>query len=77
MARVDQDSEERDKQPLRLSQLVDCSLCDTTQEVEFVAPDGVYELDELVEPPETVHTCINCGFQCEVTYSGWTVNDEA
>jgi ferredoxin-like protein FixX len=77
MARVDEDPEDRDQEPLRLSQLVDCAMCKTTQEVEFVAPEGVYEAEDLTEAPETTHTCVNCGYEAEVTYAGWTNTQEA
>lgn len=77
MARVDEDPEERDQEPLRLSQIVECAMCETMQEVEFVAPEGVYDLEELTEAPETTHTCVSCGYEAEVTYSGWTVHEEA
>lgn len=77
MARVDEAPEDRDQAPLRLSQLVDCPECQTMQEVEFVAPEGVYELDELTEAPETTTRCVNCDVEWVVTYSGWTINEEA
>jgi hypothetical protein len=52
-------------------------MCKTTQEVEFVAPEGVYEAEDLTEAPETTHTCVNCGYEAEVTYAGWTNTQEA
>lgn len=77
MARIDEEPEDRDQAPLRLSQLVDCGLCGTTQDVLFEAPEGVYDLEELEEAPETTHTCVSCGHAAEVTYSGWTIHTEA
>lgn len=77
MARVDEAPEERDQQLLRLSQLEECPTCRTLQQVEFEAQPGVYELEELVEAPETTAECEHCHTEWDVTYSGWTTNEEA
>lgn len=77
MARVDEDPEERDQEPLQLSQLVDCGMCGVAQEVFFRCDEGVYTLEDMIDQPETTHTCVSCGYESEVTFSGWVINEEA
>lgn len=77
MARRDLDRDERDAAPLVLSQLWDCTKCYATQDVFFTAPDGVFEAEDMLEPPTTTVTCPKCGFTEDAEYTGWSVNDES
>jgi hypothetical protein len=76
MSRRDLDPEDRDKASLVLSQLHDC-VCGETFEVDFTAPDGVFEAEDMLEPPITSVVCPACGRAQAVSYSGWSVNDES
>ena len=77
MARIDEEPEDRDQTPLRLEQFVECAMCGQLQDVQFPTPPGVYELEDLTESPEIVWTCVSCGFEAEITFSKWTIHDEA
>lgn len=76
MARRDLDPDQRDKAPLVFSQLVDCDGCGETQEVDFVAPPGVYDAEDLVGQMETLVVC-SCGAQWKQPYEGWSIHDES
>lgn len=77
MARVDEAPEERDQHPLVLSQLEECPNCAELQEVTFQAAEGTYDLEDLIEVPEGLATCIACDFEWDVSYSGWVSSEEA
>lgn len=77
MARRDIDPADRDKASLVVEQLHNCDDCDELFEVFFTAPDGVIEAEDLTEPPETSVKCPKCGLVQDVTYSGWSINDES
>lgn len=77
MARVDEAPEDRDKLSLRLSQIWECPACGTEQDVDFVAPEGVYDAEDLTDPPEAEHSCEYCSEFFVIEYSGWTVHQDA
>lgn len=77
MARIDEEPDERDQAPLVLSELQDCPECGTTQDVDYVCPEGIYELEDVVEAPSTTTTCVHCAHEWQSEYSGWTVHQDA
>ena len=77
MTRRDIDPSERDKAPLVLTQLVDCAICKETFEVEFVAPDGVFDAEDIMGDLSTLVTCDGCGSTWMQAYEGWNTHDEA
>lgn len=79
MARVDEEPEDRDQTRLRLPALLDCptSHCRTTFEWVFVAPEGVYDSQDLSEPPEDEVECPACHTTWVQEYEGWAFHTEA
>jgi len=71
MARVDLPPDERDSVPLILENLVDCDVCDTTFDVVYVAPDGVFDMEDLTTPPSQEVECPNCGEKWERAWEGY------
>lgn len=76
MARVDLDPEERDKHPLQLTNLLDCPACGTTFDHVFTAPEGVFDMEDLVDAPQETVTC-PCGHSWEAEYEGWLSHEDA
>lgn len=76
MARQDLTPEDRD-QPLRLESLVDCVFCGVTFDVLFIAPDGVFDLEDLDEAPTADVCCPSCNEKQIAEYTGWTIHNEA
>lgn len=77
MARIDENPEDRDQEPLRLDQMEECPSCEVLQDVVFQAPAGVFELEDLTEAPEALVTCVSCQYVWKALYSGWTIHEEA
>ena len=78
MSRHDLAPEDRDRQSLVFSNLVDCpsTVCDEVMEVDFVA-EGVYDAEDIPGDLSTTVTCPACGHEFVTEYTGWTVRDEA
>lgn len=76
MARADLAPEDRDR-PLELDAFVECPECDLLQDVIFVAPDGITEMEELTEAPSTEIRCAGCGHVWRAEYEGWQAHEDA
>lgn len=77
MARVDTNPEDRDREPLVLSALVDCESCETTYDAYFHFPSGVYEREDIIDAPIETVTCPSCGHQQDEQWPGWTAHADA
>ena len=76
MARQDMKPEDRDSRPLELPATVDCPYCSELTDVVFVAPEGVYELEDLIEQP-VMKVEGYCGHSWDARYEGWSIHEEA
>lgn len=79
MARIDVPKEDRDREPLQLSSLLDCPECQTTFEHVFTAPEGIFEREDLIDPPTAQVKCPNphCGEEWFAEWEGWTSHEDA
>lgn len=77
MARKDEAPEDRDQQPLLLSSLLDCENCEMTFDEVFQAPDGVFEVEDLIDPPSKEVVCPSCGHDWVAEYGGWHEHESA
>lgn len=77
MVRQDVAPEDRDQQPLQLSAVLDCPDCGTTFEVIFMAPDGVFDAEDLVDAPTSEVECPSCGECWTAEYPGWCLHEDA
>jgi uncharacterized protein (UPF0212 family) len=77
VARIDELPDERDREPLRLVNIVTCPLCDTDFDQEFVAADGIFEREDLVDSPESDARCPACGHRWHVVWGGWSAHEDA
>jgi len=62
---------------LILSCMFDCEECDTTFDHVFKAPEGVHEVEDLVEAPEEEVTCPGCGDVQVREWQGWMAHEDA
>lgn len=77
MARIDEDPEDRDKAPLRLTGVFDCPECDVTFDHIFVAGEGVYDTEDLIEAPVGEVECPSCGCTWMGEFGGWVAHGDA
>lgn len=77
MTRVDQDPEDRDVTPLQLPNVVDCEDCGCMFDVVYTCPDGVFDLEDMVDAPEMDVTCPECGKVWNRPYEGWLAHSDA
>lgn len=77
MARVDEDREERDQEPLKLESILTCEECDVDFDHVFTADEGIFEREDLVDAPVEEVTCPNCGLSWEAEWGGWLAHEDA
>lgn len=77
MTRVDQEPEDRDVIPLQLPNVVDCEECGAMFDVVYTNPDGVFDLEDMVDAPEMDVTCPECGHTWRRPYEGWLAHSDA
>jgi hypothetical protein len=77
MGRKDLEPEDRDRDPLTLVSVVECPVCACEFELVFEAPEGVYEVEDLTDPPVSRGPCPACGDDGPWVYDGWTVHEDA
>jgi DNA-directed RNA polymerase subunit RPC12/RpoP len=66
-----------EKQRVTVSQTIECDYCETLIDVLFVAPEGVWEAQDIEEPLTAEVTCPECGRKSTEEYSGWSNYDDA
>lgn len=66
-----------EKARVTFSQTVDCPECEEPIDALFVAPEGVWEAQDLEESPTAEITCPACSHTFTEEYSGWTNFDDA
>lgn len=76
MAKADRGPEEQDR-PLVLSSFVECPRCELLQEVDFVAPEGVTETQDLVEALSMPVQCPGCSKRFQAIWEGWSAHEDA
>lgn len=76
MGRHDLDPEDRDQEPFSVGQIVACPECRIEFDVVFVAPEGVFEAEDLVDAIEMTVTC-PMGHTFVATYEGWVHHEDA
>lgn len=67
---------DRDSHPLLLPATVDCPECGVLTDIVFRAPDGVFELEDLTDPP-VMEVKGYCGHTYTVQYGGWVAHEDA
>lgn len=77
MARHDLDPAERDLVPLTVEQVVECPNCHVEFDVVFQCPEGVYEIEDLTDPPEQIIECPGCQVEFTALYEGWVIHEDA
>ena len=77
MARADIPRGERDTAPLQLPNLVDCEECFATFDVVYIAQEGVYDMEDLVDAPVMEVQCPACGHTWEREWEGWLAHEDA
>lgn len=60
---------------LRFSENVECRVCETVFEGEFV--DDSMTVEDIVAPPIGTHRCPACGHEWISELTGWTLFGEA
>ena len=77
LARVDENPDDRDRRPLQVVGFATCPDCEADIEVVFTAPDGIYEVEDLVEAPKQRVSCGNCPAEFEAEWGGWVAHEDA
>lgn len=76
MARQDMERAERDSHPLQLPAIVTCPECSVDTDVVFIAPDGVFDMEDLTEAPQMTIKGY-CGHNFLAEYEGWIAHEDA